>query len=312
VKTLTLTLALLSLLSAHGQITTTKIAEASKETVKQYDSTENFLGQSAMEYKGQELYLKPLSKEARNLGYQGFLIDYTMILESRSNIYKRNGSTWWSDYSSLAERYFLVVDVLKRNEFDKYFYLKLQDKINKDVFYYKYDPEGNFPFVVTGYFLKNKVACVGKKFVIRGNWRGNVDTPIVDIKTGKPILGFGIGKIWSVTDLTVEEKYYTLSYIIENEKHEQLTLNVSDAKYNTWTFEYNKALAYQKKYGNETWRLILQAKVQTGMTKEACKLSWGEPQDASKGISTAGSDIDIWSYSGNTLYFKNGVLFALK
>jgi hypothetical protein len=47
------------------------------------------------------------------------------------------------------------------------------------------------------------------------------------------------------------------------------------------------------------------------MTKEMCKLSWGEPEKINETI-TAGQKSEQWVYSDNYLYFDNGKLRAIQ
>ena len=59
---------------------------------------------------------------------------------------------------------------------------------------------------------------------------------------------------------------------------------------------------------NENWALIQQGKVGTGMTKEECKLSIGNPDDLQSGHSRS-QTMDIWQYNDGTfLMFEDGLL----
>ncbi len=58
----------------------------------------------------------------------------------------------------------------------------------------------------------------------------------------------------------------------------------------------------------ENWKLIQQGKVGTGMTKEECKLSIGNPDEVRSGHSHS-QTMDIWQYSDGTyLFFTDGQL----
>lgn len=61
----------------------------------------------------------------------------------------------------------------------------------------------------------------------------------------------------------------------------------------------------------ENWQLIKQSKVMIGMTKEECKLSWGEPKDINQTI-FENKQSEQWVYSDNYLYFNNGILSAIQ
>lgn len=78
-----------------------------------------------------------------------------------------------------------------------------------------------------------------------------------------------------------------------------------------------KALAEKKarltkQYGRELASIILENKVQIGMTTEMCREAWGLPEDIN---STSGSwgIHEQWVYGGgNYLYFENGILTSIQ
>lgn len=58
----------------------------------------------------------------------------------------------------------------------------------------------------------------------------------------------------------------------------------------------------------EVWALIQAGKVRVGMTKDECRLSWGEPDDSDSGRNYT-STLDVWKYDGGRyLMFENGLL----
>lgn len=301
---------------AFGQITTTKVAPKSEQITISYDSTQNFLKGDIYNYIGQELYVKGKSEGLREYGYDGFSKDYTKsTLGNKSNVYECCDS-YNSRYDSLVGKYFKVIDVVTTKgttipfiEFDKdynkAYFLKLIRKDNLDTIYYHYDGyEHNFPFIVVGFFEKQKKEFVGKEFVFNDiEFDG-----ATDIKTGKIITNKS-GQKWKCIDLTIEEKYYNLSLVFQNSLGEQIAdeyervLNVA--------YTAKKADSYKKRFGETNWNTILAGKVKVGMTKEMCKLSWGEPQDINKTI-TSGKTKEQWVYSDNYLYFDNGILTAIQ
>lgn len=62
-----------------------------------------------------------------------------------------------------------------------------------------------------------------------------------------------------------------------------------------------------KKWSKRFKKLVLEKKIAIGMTTEMARLSWGEPNDINRTVSTYGTR-EQWVYSGNYLYFKNGKL----
>jgi len=275
------------------------------------------LGKDVYKYVGQELYLNGKAESLRKYGYSGFSIDYTKnSLTNISNVYKCcDGDN--SKYDDLTGKYFTVLEVIKypkeaesEYQYFKKFYLKLQEKEKKDIVYYEYQFEHSFPFIVVGYFTKLKQSEVGKEYIVRGkNWLSS--GPMTDMKTGNLVSNFEAGGKWKCVDVTIEEKYYNLSLVLENEKGEQIPLSIDDSKMTHWVFEYGQSELYKKKFGNDDWQRILDGKVKIGMTKEMCKLSWGTPKSINETI-TSGIKSEQWVYSDNYLYFDNGILTAIQ
>jgi hypothetical protein len=85
--------------------------------------------------------------------------------------------------------------------------------------------------------------------------------------------------------------------------------------------EYQKRLLIEKKqfdsqmiakYGARIGKLISNNQVVIGLSKEVCKLSWGEPADVNTTM-TKNIVFEQWVYSMNSyLYFENGILVAIQ
>jgi len=301
-----------------GQISKTKVA-SKKDRIDNniYDSTLNFLGKKPYGYIGQTLYVLGKSKDLRKYGYEGFLIDYKKDnFLNDDNVYKGDGG-FNSSYDGLAEKYFVVLDVISDSEeeenefFYPDFFLVLQEKLTKDTVYFKYSSqfEHSFPFLVVGFYDRQKNDVVGIEYV----FADGVLKSSIDIETGHTITA-STGQIWKCIDLTVEEKYYSLSLVIQNPIDEKTTIT-----YESVFGDYRKGRAYtitefkdyESRFGKEKLNSILQGKVLLGMTKEMCQLSWGEPNSINETISTNGIS-EQWVYSDNYLYFDNGILTAIQ
>jgi len=313
-----------------GQITTTKVAQKTDQIDNMpYDSTENFLGKAVYKYVGQELYLNGKSVGLREFGYRGFCLDFNEYTSNLSNTYKPvqpedesyikydlGGGK--SHYDSIVGKYFEVLEIIKHpkaseneNIYGKTYFLKLQEKESKDIVYFEYDIEfeHSFPFIVVGFFEKQKSLVVGKEFV----FADKVLEISNDIQSGK-VVTTKTGQIWKSIDLTVEEEYYTLSLIIENVLGEKTTIS-HESVFGKWSYgrvyTANESRNYTKKFGQENFERILQGKVKIGMTREMCKLSWGEPKNIIETITSA-KNSEQWVYSDNYLYFDNGILTAIQ
>jgi hypothetical protein len=318
-KTLTILFTVSTIIS-FGQITTTKAAPKTiqfQNTV--YDSTQNFLDKDIYRYIGQELYLNGKAEDLRKYGYDGFLTDYNKS-KFDGGVYKCCDS-YNSKYDELAGKYFKVLEIIKHpkaeeNEYlyGKEFYLKLEEKESKEIVYYEYDSsfEFTFPFIVVGFFEKLKKQAIGQKFVF-GNTNIRFGDDEQDIKTGKVIV-FELGEEWECIDVTIEEKYFNLSLLLKDNNGQTLAINydiaIGSDKYHD-VYTKKEVDKYKTKFGLTIWQTIIQGNVTIGMTKEMCKLSWGEPKSINETI-TAGKKSEQWVYSDNYLYFDNGILTTIQ
>lgn len=300
-----------------GQIKTTKVAtRTDKSDYAPYDSTVNFLGKKVFKYFNQELYLKGKPELLRKYGYDHFVVDYNENRIGTKNVYKCCDN-YNSKYSELAGTYFKVIEVIRHPKaseieslYGKKFFLKLEDKSTEEISYFEYDTEFEFefPFIVVGYFEKQKKLLIGKDFIIKDKLLEGV----TDIGTGNEVT-INSGENWKCTDLTVEQLNYDLSLILQNSVGQKIAISL-DLFHNKLiknAFSISEANQYKKKFGINNFSKILKGVVTIGMTKEMCTLSWGEPNSINETI-TAGKKSEQWVYSGNYLYFVNGVLTTIQ
>lgn len=310
----------LTVTAIFGQIKTTKVAsKTEKVDITPYDSTQNYLRKDVYKYLGQDLYVIGKADGIfREYGYENFVTDYiTDSYRNKSVVYKSNDN-FNSTYNELAGKYFKVIQVIKHpraneNEvlYGSKFFLKLVEKENKDTVYFEYESkyEHEYPFIIVGFFEKQKKVIVGEQFI----FQDFVLKGSPNIKTGEDI-SIVTGQIWKCTDLTVEERYYNLSLLIENQLGEKTTISynhVFDSLNKGRVFSKDGATNYIKRFGKENFNTILQAKVNIGMTAEMCKLSWGRPKSINETI-TSGNKTEQWVYSDKYLYFDNGILTAIQ
>lgn len=291
---------------ANAQITTRSITKTPEKEIvlPKYDSTRNFLGENVNLYIGQELYTNGINKLIQDLGYDGFYLNH----DNTSSIYKpaKTGKES-SEYNALYGKYFTVIDVVNpsksmfRNNL-----LKLISRETRDTVYYKYDKEHEFlfPFIIVGYFEKLKRENIGKKMVFTSRSLNSY----TDIN-GNPIK-HRVGEIWSCTDVIIEDANYKITLLLKNTAGNEIAIldkNISSMKY----WPSSEALKYKTKFGAGNWNTILTEKVNVGMNKEMCLISWGEPENINKTI-TAGNTSEQWVYADNYLYFENGKLTAIQ
>lgn len=299
---------LLFALNGHAQITITSSAEAKPREVAPYDSTRNYLGKDYAQYVGQEFYIIPLAESLRKYGFEGFLLECRKTsITDNSNVYACC-SSFNSKYEALAGKYFKVLEVIESAELGKPC-LKLEIKDSGQIVYFKYDSrfEMNFPFLVVGYFEKQKSLYAGKEVLIR-------PFPVIEglkqkrtrnIETGVDI---AIDKTtyYKCIDLTIDEENFEpalLCVTASGEKFLWALRNKDVGIPRLMTKE--EAEAYRKKFGDENWKVILDEKVRVGMTEEMALLSWGQPEKINR--SSTG---DQWVYKGQFLYFSAGKLTA--
>ena len=187
--------------------------------------------------------------------------------------------------------------ILSERLYGKKFYLELIEKESGDKVYFKYDTqhENSFPFIVVGFFEKVKNIVVGQKFV----FANKVFESSTDIQTGDSITNTS-NQRWECTDLTIEEKLYTLSLVVKNSLGQSTTISYF------WKFSQGKsytekeANTYEQKFGKTNWLKILDGKVVIGFTEEMVLLSLGKPEEINRA-----SYGDQWVYDGQYLYFEN-------
>lgn len=274
--------------SLHSQISTTKVAEEKSELdVEAYDSLTNFLGEEVRKYIGQTLYLVGKKETSRKYGYEGFLKNYKKG-DGKFNVYKCCES-YNSKYDSLAGRYFEVVEVHEHPKakdapylYGDKFFLELIEKKSGDDLYFKYDSEFDFrfPFLVVGFYEKQKESLVGKKFVF-GNYLLDHEgySSGLDIETGKKVTNT-LNQRWECVDLTVDKKYYRLSLIVKNSLGEKASVSIKALEDDSYVrcFTEKEAETYESRFGKNNWLKILDGVVLIGFTEEMVLLSWGKPK----------------------------------
>ncbi|MCF8449137.1 MAG: hypothetical protein K9G49_04625 [Taibaiella sp.] len=124
-------LAVVAFYKADAQITITKIPRTGnvevlfeKETLKYYDSLQNFLGRNVSMYVGQSFYLKGIVSDMREYGFRDFYITNGSGLYGEDNYvvnpYKPNQGSFNSSYDELVGKYFEVLEVLPSPDIEYY------------------------------------------------------------------------------------------------------------------------------------------------------------------------------------------------
>jgi hypothetical protein len=323
-KLLLLSLSILGF-QASAQISTRSVAKAIEPTQSTvYDSTKNFMGANPKAYVGQQLYVLPVSEILRQYGYEHFVVDYKKpTLANKDNTYKCCDS-YGSKYEALQGKYFSVVSFIPHpqaadpsHSYESKSFLKLEPKGGGDPIYFEYDSryEHTFPFLVVGFFEKQKKTEIGKGFGLRGrNWVSNKELLPSDINTGAPVTQFDAGLEWRCIDVAVEERFFRPAYILQNAKKEQLALPIAAITRGDYHFAFpaSVAEAYKKSFGADMWSTIVAGKARIGMTKAQATLAWGKPDSINETITAAGRH-EQWVYkSVGYLTFDGDKLTAIQ
>ena len=245
-------LTLLAISGVYGQITTTKVrkplSELANSKSAKYDSLRNYLGIDVAQYVGQQFYLRPRPEILRQYGYENF---YTTPNDENTlnhqNVYKCCQSNN-SIYDELAGKYFNVIEVIRHPNADdddlKYgsiYFIKLKEKKSGAICFYRYnskhmDETFEFPITVVGYFEKCKKRYIGKKYQTKGlNWLSEKN-PMIDIETGKEV-SIAIEKIWKCVNVTIEDKYFELSLILQSSTGEKVAIPINNLKSDHFVIE---------------------------------------------------------------------------
>ncbi len=127
-----------------------------------------------------------------------------------------------------------------------------------------------------------------------------------DFESGKPITMVS-GQSWNVMDLQILVGKHMPSLILKNAQGEKTT-----APLGTKGYSLVEANNYRKKFGNDVFGKILQGNTILGMTKEMCKLAWGEPYSITGKI-IATRKVEQWNYdTPKALMFVNDRLIEVK
>ncbi len=290
-KGLLIILYLFVILPCFCQIGTKNVAtpkvSKQQETTAAFDSTRNYLGgKNVFSYKGQQLFVLPVSKGLTKHGYRSF---YTIDYNPASNKYVRYGnasetSEYNTKYEDLANKYFYV-DSVRRYEMSvikTHYFLYLTEKdnpTNRCCFVYNPDSEHDFPFIVVSHFNYLKNRYVGKKFVIAWNYLKRMD-----IVTGETIpISDDTKTIWTATDISiVNDDYQKLSLIVENGSTTSCVslesfkkaLTSDDARRVYEKSEWDKLV---KTYGLSMMQCAFSGKIKVGMPLKLLIMSWGRP-----------------------------------
>lgn len=257
-----------------------------------YDSTTNEIRMGSLFLlKGQRLIMRPNDKEKRPY------VRFRRLNDATYCPIDPNRKELGSLYDSLRGRIFYVYDVVKEDDY----FTKIFLRDDKDSLYVK--QFNSDTFIIEGFLKKLEQSRVGQKYariVIAGK-----DTD-VDFNTGELIKLYP-GQIWEVDRIIINSDTGNIEAVMSNKEGQHLSEDISSFL-NNFDKKYKKKEISDKlknKFGRECWYHIMTQSIYEGMSIEALKESWGEPDHINRA-----SYGDQWVYPRQYVYIKNGRVYG--
>lgn len=305
---------------ANAQIKTTHAAEkvvAPVTSTAPFDSTRNFSGKNNIaSYIGQELLINGDSYGREN-GLENFYSEKegSVVLLGKSQFDRR------TPYSYFDGKTYIVREVIPDSKqgdwtqlYDDFWWFKLEnrDDANEQIWFrYNAKYEHTFPFVTMSYYnylvnnkIGDKIICA---YRVESNGKLKTRVAETDVNTGV-VIEQKPEDVWTVKDVSIEDKWFNLVFIVENQDGFQSTIPTSTTYQDNllrtyWLSDYN---AYVDKYGKDMMETVRAQKVKVGMPEELLIMSWGDPDKINKD-STGSAQ---WVYGRQYVYVKDGVITA--
>lgn len=222
--------------------------------------------------------------------------------------------------------------------------LKTNEQVQEETFK---EEEYNWRWVCLGHYEKLKSLYVGKEFVyVR---RYNAPSPR-KVETDKANLDIKEGSLWKCVDVQVRtnssgirnigDKRSPIVLVIDNPEYGKHFCYYederADPKFKLTTVilkgekplvcgvlqpkaDYDKAQVLKqkkkaeltRKYGAKNAKDIMDGIIRTGMTKEMCRESWGNPDKINRTITSYGTS-EQWVYGDSYVYFEGNRLSAIQ
>lgn len=301
----------------HAQITIgNRIQDSKPEMELKYDSLSNISEKNILSLKGQTLFVMGNAFSKENgfhflfYNQKGFHSDaYKKTLYKQSTRSSKGYEEKFTPYEAVAGKYYIISDIYsqKHDIMGMEYCLLLNDINASDSLYcYLHNLDSSIAsgidnLLILGYYEKLKQLNVGKSFrVSKDNEFEQTDNGKIKLKSGS---------VFKCKDVAVNLGEYNNLYLILGDKS---NIEIKASVLNNgkvWGMIDNDRYHYlTKKFGIENANLIIAEKVRIGMSKQAAKESWGEPNDINTTTGSYGTH-EQWVYGdGNYLYFENGKL----
>lgn len=281
-----------------------------------YDSLSNFLKGNYNQYIGQTLTIIPSAGEYKKESYSGFIKDPNKSRYSKSNIYsaskKVKSINDGTPYDDLVDRYFEVIDVVKVMGIT---YLKLQDELNEEIIYFDYKPdyEHTFPFIIKGYFEKQRNLLINKVYYARTsklNHFSHYTQNTTDILGNE--FKADIGSEWEIIDVLAQESNLSSKILLKMRGMDSEIYVVKDLMKEYDVVEKELYEPIKNLYDDDIFNKVLRHLYYIGWDTYLVRLSIGNPNKINTTYSN-GAKSEQWVYGdGRYLYFNEGKLTAIQ
>lgn len=162
------------------------------------------------------------------------------------------------------------------------------------------------PMLIDSHMVEEaKSLLIGKRFWIK--------SPLWYDDTGNRVSGLKFVPV-TIDDVQAANVAFPmkLRFTLDDGKYAWVFMNFGISGTSSRSFPTLFSLSdIRKKYptiSDEVWELICRGRIATGMTKEECKLSLGNPSEVNSGHDYS-QTLDLWHYSdGTVLWFEDGLL----
>ena len=241
---------------------------------------------------------------------------FTLQSENRDTLYWHANRGGYDKINHHEQQYPVIVvgfiEKMKQSYLGKDFYVKNFQPTEKykccDVVYFGEEGE----YMVPSFLLKNEHEDEEKnKIIPLSNTPSIFSYEIDSYERFSKINRTAFGELTIIPAKEYEDQIEK-ERIAKAEKLEKERIEKANAE-KEYILAIQKRTQYlNKKYGARIGKMILNGKVQTGMTREMCKEAWGSPQKINT-TTTTQTVSEQWVYGGhNYLYFTNGKLTAIQ
>jgi|GEM_PF-2846740 len=304
-----------------------------------YDSSFNYSSTDYFSLIGQTIYFLPASTKYKTSYLQDYSTNFTTEVPTKFQnppspylapytevsiykpVYFDEKPNYRTSLKEVQGRYFKITGF---TEDGKYIKLKDVNNSNDSLLYQMHELlwDPIIDYVIVGYFIREREAYLNHHFYLNDAYV--FGAPSIDVVSGETILLSDTNERWKCYDVTFLETtcyyYPILALLLTNSHGARITLKLSYMKpiysssckskefMHLWEFTDEKDVRRKgrlfeasmiKRFGPKYGELIIQHKVDIGMTDEMCDYAWDKPNEIHY-ITKAGHKIEKWIYKSRT------------